>query len=217
MEEEDLSILDSPTFDDSGELPYDHSSLEKQTISLQTYLDSIPYPCEDVRTMQSQLEYIVGKITICAKTKNWVVLATWDTMLQSWLLLRYPMHTSTRAKLARLYYELCLVPGLEPRVIRSWADMLSRLIANKPDQKRKLEASDLQLPWVPLWRVMQKELWPKRRLQEPSRNMINIFLYIAEHCSRYFSPNDIPDMLAAFIPLVTKDVSSSALFVEPSL
>ena len=53
--------------------------------------------------------------------------------------MRYPIPKTTRAKMARLYYELCLVPGLEPRVIRSWADMLSRLLSSKPDQKRKLD------------------------------------------------------------------------------
>lgn len=78
------------------------------------------------------------------------------------------MSTAIRAKLVRLYYELCLVPGLEPRIVRSWADMISRLICSKADQRRRLEASDLQLPWEPLWRVMQKELWPKKRLQESS-------------------------------------------------
>ena len=86
----------------------------------------------------------------------------------SWLLMRYPMPKPTRAKLARLYYELCLVPGLEPRVTRSWADMLSRLLSSKPDQRRKLEPTDLELSWRPLWRALQKELWPRERLHDPS-------------------------------------------------
>ena len=85
---------------------------------------------------------------------------------QSWLLMRYPMQKSTRAKLVRLYYELCLIPGIEPRVLRSWADMLSRLLANKPGIKPKLNATDLTLPWKPLWRVLQKELWPKTTLDD---------------------------------------------------
>ena len=86
----------------------------------------------------------------------------------SWMLMRYPMHKTTRAKLVRLYYELCLVPGVEPRVLRSWADMLSRLLASKPGLKRKLETTDLELPWKPLWRVLQKELWPKNSLEDSS-------------------------------------------------
>ena len=83
-------------------------------------------------------------------------------------MMRYPIPKTTRAKLARIYYELCLVPGLEPRIIRSWADMLSRLLSSKPEQRRKLEPSDLELPWRPLWRALQKELWPKRRLHDSS-------------------------------------------------
>ncbi|KAH8100456.1 ARM repeat-containing protein [Cristinia sonorae] len=204
MEEDDISLPDSPAIE-SGHLSPDSSAFEKQRAALQTYLDSVPYKCETIEEMQSVLEEIVGKIVICARAKNWLVLATWDGMLQCWLLLRYPMSKSIRARLVTLYYELCLVPGLEPRVIRSWADMLNRLLANKPDQRRKLEIGDLVLEWQPLWRVLQKELWPKKRLQESSRNMINILLFIAEHCSRYYCASEIPDMLHAFLPMVTND------------
>jgi proteasome activator subunit 4 len=68
----------------------------------------------------------------------------------------------------RLYYELCLMPGIDPRLTHVWAEMLSRLLANKPASKRKLEAKDLQLPWQPLWRVLQRELWPKKRMHDPT-------------------------------------------------
>ena len=136
------------------------------------------------------------------------------------------MQKSTRAKLVRLYYELCLVPGIEPRVLRSWADILSGLLANKPGIKPKLDATDLTLPWKPLWRVLQKELWPKTTLDDPTyvsyyrkyfrfiyiysfrRNLVNILLYLAEQCKRYYSPQEIPLMLETFLPLLTKEVWS---------
>ena len=110
--------------------------------------------------------------------------------------------------------------------MRSWADMLSRLICNKPDSRRKLDASDLQLPWRPLWCVLQKELWPKKRMHDSSyvcsmrslldqrltmyrrRNVVNILLFVAEQCKRYYSANEIPDMLSTFLPMLTKDVSA---------
>ncbi|KAF9535499.1 hypothetical protein CPB83DRAFT_841859 [Crepidotus variabilis] len=126
-------------------------------------------------------------------------------MLQCWLLMRYPMQKSTRVALVHLYYELCLLPGVEPRVLRSWADMLSRLLSNKPGLKRKLESTDLELPWLPLWRVLQKELWPKSSLDESSRNLVNIFLYIAEQCKRYYPPSEISAMMDTFLPLLTKE------------
>lgn len=180
MDDDDISIADTPA--ESTDL----SDFEKQKASLQTYLDSVPYECESVDQMQQRLEEIVGKIYLCAKAQNWLVLSTWDGMLQwctqyslpygpsltftilSWLSMRYPMPKSTRAKLVRFYYELCLVPGVEPRVMRSWADMLSRLLANKLGLSRKLETTDLELPWQPLWRVLQKELWPKKRIMDAS-------------------------------------------------
>ncbi|OCH96671.1 ARM repeat-containing protein [Obba rivulosa] len=201
MDEEDISLPDSPT--DSGSMSPSH--YDKQRATLQTYLDHIPFECEPLEYMQAKLDHIVARIAICAESKNWLVLTTWDGMLQCWLLMRYPMPKSTRAKLVRLYYEMCLVPGMEPRVIRSWADMLSRLCANKSDKIRKLESFDLQLDWRSLWRVLKRELWPKKRLQDTSRNMLNILLFVAEQCKRYFPSSEIPDMLSTFIPLLTKD------------
>jgi proteasome activator subunit 4 len=67
--------------------------------------------------------------------------------ISSWMTLKYPIQTSTRARLASLYYELTLLPGIEARATRSWADMLTRLTNNKPNQKRKLESTDLILQW----------------------------------------------------------------------
>jgi proteasome activator subunit 4 len=81
MEEEDkISIVDSP-----GEI-VDPFAYDKQRASLQTYLDSLPYVCETVEDMQGRLERIVEKIYICAKSQNWLVLSTWDGMLQWYLL-----------------------------------------------------------------------------------------------------------------------------------
>lgn len=117
------------------------------------------------------------------------------------------MPKSTRAKLVRFYYELCLLPGVEARVVRNWADMMTRLLDNKPGSRRKLEAEDLELSWRPLWRTLGKELWPSRRAQDSSRNVVNILLYVAEHCRRYFPANEIPEMLDTFLPLVTQEVS----------
>lgn len=69
-----------------------------------------------------------------------------------------------RIKLVKLYYELILIPGMEPRLVRSWADMIVKLIANKgPGSRKKLYLSDLHLQWQPLWTLLLKELFPKKR------------------------------------------------------
>ncbi|KAI0728586.1 ARM repeat-containing protein [Fomitopsis betulina] len=215
MEDDDLSLYESPSWD-SGSLTPGQSAFERQKASLQTFLDWLPYQCESVEDMQSMLEHIVSRITICAETKNWFTLTTWDGILQCWLLLHYPMSKPMRVKLVQLYYQLCLVPGIESRVVRNWADILSRLLANKPDQRRKLESTDLQLPWKPLWHVLQKDLWPKRRLQDSSRNMINILLFVAEQSRRYYPASEIPEMMATFLPRLTKDSDLTMVLVMAS-
>lgn len=79
MDDDDISVPDSPS-SESGMLSPD--ALERQRASLQTYLNALPYECESPEDMQARLEYIVGRICICAETKNWLVLTTWDGMLQ---------------------------------------------------------------------------------------------------------------------------------------
>lgn len=79
--EEDISIPGSPIFESDG-LPSDQLALKKQRATLKTYLDSIPYECESEQVMHEKLEDIVGMIAICTKTKNWLLLSTWDGALQ---------------------------------------------------------------------------------------------------------------------------------------
>lgn len=78
-EDDDLSVLDSPIGLDEAT-----SDDEKQRAALQIYLDSLPYECESQEEMQDKLNDIVGKIIVCAKAKNWLLLTTWDGALQ-WL------------------------------------------------------------------------------------------------------------------------------------
>jgi proteasome activator subunit 4 len=80
MDEDDLDALDSPSEEISSLTP--DQSYEKQTSNLNAYLRTLPYECESVEEMQKKLEYIISKLVICAASKNWSVLTTWDAMLQ---------------------------------------------------------------------------------------------------------------------------------------
>ncbi|KAF5356022.1 hypothetical protein D9756_004202 [Leucocoprinus leucothites] len=193
MDDDGASILGSQEEDEQ-------SWLEGKRESLQTYLDSIPYKCEPYEEMQDKLEFIVSRLYIAAKAKNWQLVTTWDGLLQCWLLMRYPMPKSTRAKLVKFYYELCLLPGIDNRSVRNWADMISRLCNNKPGQKLKLVSSDLELSWQPLWRVMQPDL-----TGDSGKNVASYYFDIALQCQPYFPAREIPYMLETFLPLFTFD------------
>lgn len=38
------------------------------------------------------------------------------------------------------------------------------------------------------------------------RNLVNILLYVAEQCKRYYPATEIPAMLETFLPMLTKEV-----------
>lgn len=83
MDEDEIGIADTPA--ESGVMTPE-TDMEKQVASLKSYIDAMPYQCESVDEMQAKLEAIVGKIVICAKSANWLVLSTWDGLLQWYVL-----------------------------------------------------------------------------------------------------------------------------------
>ncbi|KAF5337321.1 hypothetical protein D9611_003207 [Ephemerocybe angulata] len=211
MEEDEIS------FDDLlGDDP--KSAYAKQVEAIQTHLKSLPYECETPEQMQRALEDIVAKISIAAKAQNWLVLGSWDGLLQCWLTMAYPVPKPTRAKLVRVYYELTILPGVEIRYLRNWADMFTRLLFSKSSGwlHPKLGPADLQLPWKPMWRSLKKELWPKSTITDSQRNLVNILLYIAYHAKFYFSADDIPEMLETFLPMFTQETALTMIPVLTS-
>lgn len=58
--------------------------------AFQTYLDAAPYPCESPQEMLAKLEQIISKMHVCIRAKNWLVLSTWDGVLE-WFVI-YPSY-----------------------------------------------------------------------------------------------------------------------------
>ncbi|HEV7737873.1 MAG TPA: hypothetical protein VGO47_10945 [Chlamydiales bacterium] len=160
--------------------------------ALETYLASVPYECETIPVMHAKLKWIVSRFLVCLKTREWMGVNVYDQLLHwydrlnigymrystsslcSWLNLRYPLPKHLRISLVKLYYELILVPGMDARLVRSWADMLVKLIGSKgPGTKRKLLLNDLRLEWWPLWNVLFKDLFPKKRGAEESYDVVS--------------------------------------------
>lgn len=77
MDADDVSVPESPIAETMEDSDYD-----KQVTALQSYLASVPYECESIEEMHAKLEYIVGRILVCAEAKNWLILSTWDGLLQ---------------------------------------------------------------------------------------------------------------------------------------
>ncbi|KAG8858716.1 hypothetical protein FRB96_004853 [Tulasnella sp. 330] len=214
--DDDVDISDATALNGKNEKKKDETDEEKQLRIMEGWTSSVPYVCESLEEMQQQLEVIVSKLLIAAESRHWEHLAAWDGALASWLGLKYPFPRPLRAKLARFYYELILIPSMEPKYIQLFASSLDRTIATKLGHKRKLEPEELVLPWQPLWLVLQKEVWPSKRETSSSRNLHNILLHVAETCREYFAASEISNMLDTFIPLFTQETAATVFTIITS-
>ncbi|CAE6462385.1 unnamed protein product [Rhizoctonia solani] len=187
-----------------------------QLASITVYRAHLPYETETPEEMNKLLENIVARIVICIRSKEWEMLGNWNHRLQGWMSLKYPMPRELRAHLAKLYYGLCILPGVEPSRYQEWADILGQLIYVKAGHKMRLELHELELDWLPLWRRCQREIWPSQRAMDSSRNVMNILLYVAEVSRFYYPSSEIPKMLDEFIPLVTQDSIQTMIIVITS-
>jgi len=79
MDDDDFSGLETPPEIDSPSAT--QGQMEKQLESLKSYLDALPYKCETPEEMQTKLEFIIGKMDVCVRSKNWSLLPNWSHML----------------------------------------------------------------------------------------------------------------------------------------
>lgn len=79
MDDDDFSGLETPPEVDSPSTA--QGQMEKQLESLKLYLDALPYECETPEEMQAKLEFIIGKIDVCVRSKNWSLLPNWSPLL----------------------------------------------------------------------------------------------------------------------------------------
>ncbi|KDQ20580.1 hypothetical protein BOTBODRAFT_169318 [Botryobasidium botryosum FD-172 SS1] len=181
---------------------------EDELNELKRCKDALPYECESVEAMQDKLQFIIGRLVMCADSRYWEALVGWDGALQCWLLLKYPMPRHTRAKLVRFYYELALMPGAEPRLVRHWVDMIWRLLTPINDDSRKypINRDDLELPWEPLWKAMKKALYSKKGRRDgtfgPSAGTLSS---LAEYASLFFPLSETENILNTILPYFTQD------------
>ncbi|KAG8953342.1 hypothetical protein FRC04_002752 [Tulasnella sp. 424] len=188
---------------------------EKQARIMDGYISALPFPSESPEEMREELNRIVSKMVIATEGRHWDHLLAWTGAFNSWLSLKYPFPRELRASLARMFWEIIFIPSLELQYIHSFASTLIRLIGNRLGSKRKLELNELTLPWNRLWKLLELEMWPKKRavMSNISRNLHNVLLHLAEACCDYFAPSEIPNMLDTFLPLITKETASSMFSV----
>ncbi|GJN88228.1 hypothetical protein Rhopal_001193-T1 [Rhodotorula paludigena] len=117
--------------------------------------------------------------------------------------LKYPMKRDVRAKLARLYFDISVLPGMDARLVDIAVNQAIALL----EPKKKIDISDLQLPWRPIYAILEKELFPKQR-KTGITNLATTLLSLVEYSQRFFPPHEIPAMLATFLPRLSPNLNS---------
>jgi len=74
-------------------------------------------------------------------------------------MLKYPLGKEKRMKLARLYFDLCVTPGMPLHIVSTCSETLSVLIRSK----NKLTVEDMRLPWKPIFDILEQDLFLSRR------------------------------------------------------
>ena len=195
-EDEEIPILNldgSPA--DRSALQSKKQKGENRHLQLE-YPNSLPYACESLEEFDARLDHIIRRLIDSVRAKDYDIgFIQWDHRLQCLLALKYPILRKTRARLARLYYEIAVLPGLSTRCIDLAAQMCMTLIENK----KKCDIRDLVLPWRPLYNILEKELFPKRR-RTGLTNVADVLLDLAETAQRFFPASEADDMLRTFLP-----------------
>ena len=203
--DEDEDLLSSGIFRLSPSRPVSHldtrpSKKKKMTqdkrLTKLDWPESLPYPTESLHEFDRRLDFIQNRLAQCVLTRDYDIgLSQWTNRLQFLMSLKYPMPTHTRASLARLYYNIVLMPGCHPRVMDLCAGQAITLLA----PQRLITQKDLTLPWKPLFDLLLEQLFPKARATGLT-SVSQTLLSLAETAQRFFAPEEAEAMLEEMLP-----------------
>ncbi|POV98029.1 hypothetical protein PSTT_14696, partial [Puccinia striiformis] len=170
-----------------------------------TYPNLMPYPIESLDQMDTHLELIIQHLLEAAQAKDFELAFTyWQQVLERWLDFRYPIKRRLRARLASLFFNLTVSPGMDPDCVARMAKLLIILI--KSD--KYLDVRDLQLDWKALYDILKRELAPKQRASGLTTIYLT-YLELAEVANAYFPPHTTMEILETILPeLSGQDINS---------
>lgn len=156
----------------------------------------LPYSCLTNAEYEQLMQDTVDQVCHCIMSGEWVqALLSWCTRVQELLVLKYSLSRPLRAQMARLFYELAVIPTLDGQLTEMAASVCIKLL--RP--KRVLDISDLTLPWRPLFDVLQHEVHHKQR-RISARSVSPGLLDLSEYAQRFYPEEETPSMLEAILP-----------------
>ncbi|KAL7421289.1 Proteasome activator BLM10 [Cryptotrichosporon argae] len=158
---------------------------------------ALPYEVETLAEMDDRLELICCRLIELVKAREWGMgFRMWNSALNIWISMGYPMKRDIKIRLIFLFYEILFIPGLSASFVEDRANDLTSLLGD-----RALTVHDFRIPWRPLYDALYNELFPHPgKLSRHSVNLAPSYLNVAEAAQRFFHPAEVDDMLETILP-----------------
>ncbi|KAF2104291.1 hypothetical protein NA57DRAFT_29842 [Rhizodiscina lignyota] len=178
------------------------------------YLKNLPYAVEDQAEREEYLHICMKHLYVAVSAGDFAPGAIhWTREIRGWLSLKFDLPRETRVKLAKLYYELALAPGLDYVVAERFASMFMVLTKRKHYLR---PGKDLILDWRPLFKELKTFVVPSESgpatQGSPKRN-IRTLTKLCTFAQLYFDPNDIPVLFEEVIPFFSTSFAEGAYIV----
>lgn len=208
---------DEPQHNEEGSLWRPRKKPVEDRSKMLQYLEALPYPAESIEDVDAQLEHIMTRLADAVYAKDYDHgFIHWSRCLEMLFGLRMPLKREHRVTLVKLYWTMATFDGLEVRVNELAAQICISLIENV----KRIDIYDVQLPWRPLFDMIDRQLFPKAR--KAGAVLCSIFssqestsctgggiglptiaytlLELASRAQRFFPPHEARAMLEAFLP-----------------
>ncbi|KAI8975614.1 hypothetical protein BDF20DRAFT_879640 [Mycotypha africana] len=163
------------------------------------YAQSLPYAHLLDKEAESWLNDICTNLVISVKAQDFHggVLA-WVKRLSSYMDMKHAIPRKTRAHLAKLLYELVIMPGMDSALIELWAQSFMRLVKHR----HRLDSEDLQLDWRPLYNMLEKKVFSGtgQKLTLSETKHLGSVLSLIRYAKRFFSVDTAKELLEEFLP-----------------
>lgn len=197
------------------------------------YQQYLPYSTDNDQRWDN-LETCIKRLYVAVAAGDFVPGAThWTREIRGWIQLKFDLPRQDRIKLAKLYYELALAPGMEGSAADRFASMFMTLTkyvqptssptrATTDNTRRKhylKPGEDLYLDWRSLYREFKSQVLPSDSSSVAtvtgvhSKRSSRTLLKISSFAQLYFDPEEIPNIFDEVLPYFNTSTPEHAFAV----
>ncbi|RMX83722.1 hypothetical protein D0869_05104, partial [Hortaea werneckii] len=197
-----------------ADLSVDIARLGRTRPRIFPYEKYLPYETESREQREADVNEMIKNLYVAVASGDFVPGAVhWTKEIRGWMSLKFDLTKKQRIALVKLYYELCLAPGLEYAVAERFASMFMVLTKRKHYLRPGV---DLVLDWRPLYKELKVFVLPSESSTQntySSKRNVRTLTKLCTFAQLFFDPREIPAMLEEFLPYYSMSFSEHAFVV----